>query len=221
MYSDEQKKYFIKCEQDDAKGSIKIVINSSANGLAIKAPGFVFNSYIDEQVKENFLNQEACEVLHSELELDQLYHHGIKGQKWGLRRYQNEDGTLTEAGKARYNSDGTEKKAEKMSDEDLRRSSQRIQAEQNYINLRNREKPMKQVAKTAIASTIAAGATFAATYAGSRIYANVSNDKKLTKGKSLLLGLLASIGTAASVVGGRVGQVSVKQVKESKTDKDN
>lgn len=31
-----------------------------------------------------------------------LYHHGIKGQKWGVRRYQNDDGTLTEAGKRRY-----------------------------------------------------------------------------------------------------------------------
>ncbi len=33
---------------------------------------------------------------------DELYHHGIKGQKWGVRRFQNEDGTLTEEGKARY-----------------------------------------------------------------------------------------------------------------------
>lgn len=32
-----------------------------------------------------------------------LAHHGIKGQKWGVRRYQNEDGTLTNAGKRRYN----------------------------------------------------------------------------------------------------------------------
>jgi len=32
----------------------------------------------------------------------ELYHHGIRGQRWGVRRYQNADGTLTEAGKARY-----------------------------------------------------------------------------------------------------------------------
>lgn len=31
-----------------------------------------------------------------------LMHHGIKGQKWGVRRYVNLDGTLTEAGKERY-----------------------------------------------------------------------------------------------------------------------
>ena len=35
----------------------------------------------------------------------ELYHHGIKGMKWGVRRYQNLDGSLTTAGKKRY-SDG-------------------------------------------------------------------------------------------------------------------
>lgn len=31
-----------------------------------------------------------------------LEHHGILGMKWGVRKYQNEDGTLTDAGKKRY-----------------------------------------------------------------------------------------------------------------------
>lgn len=34
---------------------------------------------------------------------DELYHYGILGMKWGVRRYQNSDGSLTEAGKSRYN----------------------------------------------------------------------------------------------------------------------
>lgn len=33
---------------------------------------------------------------------DELYHHGKKGQKWGIRRYQNEDGSLTAAGRKHY-----------------------------------------------------------------------------------------------------------------------
>lgn len=33
---------------------------------------------------------------------NELYHYGVKGQKWGIRRYQNSDGTLTELGRQRY-----------------------------------------------------------------------------------------------------------------------
>lgn len=33
---------------------------------------------------------------------EEIYHFGIKGQKWGVRRYQNADGTLTAAGEKRY-----------------------------------------------------------------------------------------------------------------------
>lgn len=34
--------------------------------------------------------------------MSQLYHYGIKGQKWGIRRFQNADGTLTIQGRERY-----------------------------------------------------------------------------------------------------------------------
>ena len=38
---------------------------------------------------------------------NELYHHGIQGQKWGVRRYQNPDGTLTEEGLRRYRNSGS------------------------------------------------------------------------------------------------------------------
>ena len=50
---------------------------------------------------------------------EELQHHGIKGQKWGVRRYQNEDGSLTNAGKKRY---GTQENFEKQYPIDKKKS---------------------------------------------------------------------------------------------------
>ena len=40
---------------------------------------------------------------------NELQHHGIKGQKWGVRRFQNKDGSLTPAGEKRYDNDQANK----------------------------------------------------------------------------------------------------------------
>lgn len=78
---------------------------------------------------------------------DKLVHAGIKGMKWGVRRYRNKDGTLTEAGKKRYNRDirnNASKKKENRIDtsnpdpdrwvrEDLTRSKRVVDASSDLV----------------------------------------------------------------------------------------
>lgn len=75
-----------------------------------------------------------------------LCHWGIKGMKWGVRRYQNKDGTLTAAGKKHYAGEGATAKteyapkrkggkAEDYSDEELRARINRLQMEKQYRDL--------------------------------------------------------------------------------------
>lgn len=59
----------------------------------------------------------------------ELVHHGIKGQKWGVRRYQNKDGSLTSAGKKRYSKE-YKKQAEKVT-QDIRNNLGRLSDEAN------------------------------------------------------------------------------------------
>lgn len=87
----------------------------------------------------------------------ELYHHGILGQKWGVRRYQNSDGTYTAAGKARRNdsyepgkqkqskssSDSNSKNAGrtkknhlKMDNDELKEAIDRLKMEKEYIQLK-------------------------------------------------------------------------------------
>ena len=49
-----------------------------------------------------------------------LEHHGIKGQKWGIRRYQNPDGSLTEAGKAKLASGDAPRSTKRVAKRDAR-----------------------------------------------------------------------------------------------------
>lgn len=87
-----------------------------------------------------------------------LSHHGIKGQKWGIRRFQLKNGKLTTAGKKRYSEDDEEqkKKAEEdsapkkksvseMSDQELRDAVARAQLEENYRRYYETPAQQKQV----------------------------------------------------------------------------
>lgn len=81
-----------------------------------------------------------------------LKHYGILGMRWGIRRFQNKDGTLTDIGKERYAKsleDGKNKRVrigrsgvsdnsdflKTLSDDELKRLVNRLNLEQQYLNL--------------------------------------------------------------------------------------
>lgn len=66
---------------------------------------------------------------------DELQHWGIKNQKWGKRRFQNKDGSLTPAGKERYNKEMAALKAE----EKVLKNRQRTAAKLNKLDEKRRE----------------------------------------------------------------------------------
>lgn len=80
---------------------------------------------------------------------DELYHWGIKGMKWGIRRYQNSDGSLTAEGRKRYNSeaekggynqsksDGTRFKNTKKGGQEILKADARRYAREDDEALRN------------------------------------------------------------------------------------
>lgn len=88
---------------------------------------------------------------------NELIHYGVRGMKWGVRRYQNKDGSLTAAGRKRYSEDGSAKKTpakakvskaksssseeskkkslSEMSDDEIRQKIARLQLEKQYRDL--------------------------------------------------------------------------------------
>ena len=92
-----------------------------------------------------------------------LKHYGILGMKWGIRRFQNKDGSYTNRGKERYKKPS--KNPRKMSDKELDTVLSRKRKESEYRKLRNNENPGRKFMDTFKNVAITTLATSAVLYA--------------------------------------------------------
>lgn len=114
------------------------------------------------------------------METEYLVHHGILGMKWGVRRYQNRDGSLTSTGKRRSKSDEyhedyknahVKKSVKNMSNSELKKRNERLQAERQYANLTRKT----NAGKKAVTTFISTATTISAVIGAAKIYKNLGD----------------------------------------------
>ena len=132
-----------------------------------------------------------------------LEHHGVKGQKWGIRRYQNEDGTFTAEGKKRYGIDSNgkmSKEGAKLWDHDRRSAVKEVNKELKEKGLKTNHLFRDYYVNE---SRIAAGRLFVSEKYGKTTLGDyVANERKkrfLTYGSIIVGSIAASVGAATVI----------------------
>lgn len=164
---------------------------------------------------------------------NELYHHGVLGMKWGKRRYQNKDGSLTSAGQKRYARDQREnsykKKGNKVSQadpdrwvrEDLERSKRLSDSSKSLsYDLKNaNDNAMRKSARRKNNMDLSKMSDKEMRDQINRAilerqYNDMFNPKQVSKGRQVVSSILESAGSALAITGSALGvALAIKELR--------
>lgn len=152
---------------------------------------------------------------------NELYHHGVKGMKWGVRRYQNKDGSLTDAGKKHLNTyKGKEiNRAERKWDKAIKRTSKKAsKAVYRYTTNKTDTRYNKAVKKATEMETAKRFKKTELRNIKKMSYDDMTADK-INTGKTIVDSMLqtAVVSGGLALAGVPVRYISIPNIEASKT----
>lgn len=166
------------------------------------------------------------------MEKNYLTHHGVKGMRWGVRRYQNKDGTLTTAGQKRYDRDIRENNAKKKDNrividgpdadrwvkEDLRRAKDVTDSSKNLVreldNVNNNRPNPKQKRMDLSKMSDQEMRNKINRELLERQYNDMFAPKKVSRGREVAKATLAVAGTTLALTGSALSiALAIKELK--------
>ena len=161
-----------------------------------------------------------------------LYHYGTKGMKWGVRRYQNKDGSLTPAGKKRYDRDIQENNAKKKDNrivingpdanrwvrEDISRSKRVVDSSSDMVKqLKNIESNTRSTKKQKMDLSKMTDQEMRARINRElleRQYNDIFAPQKTSKGRQVARNILETSGTVLAIGSSALGiALAIKELK--------
>lgn len=149
---------------------------------------------------------------------NELYHFGIKGQKWGVRRFQNSDGTLTPVGKKqrekmKRTNDAGAKISKQVVDAVNSGDIKRAKTELNSLDILTRSR--KEIAKNVVKDLVSGASAVALT--------KVVSDfgQSITEGNNVANGIIRNIGNLSmALLGGASVGVAIGNAAGQKVLRD-